>query len=60
LFLDAEDFTRLWNGGQRVFLVTRFDRDKSVVQSLPEKSVFLLGRYGSRFLFGNAPATKNS
>jgi hypothetical protein len=59
LFLNDEDLTRLWNNGQRVFLVTRFDRGSSVVGSLPEKSVFLLGRYGSRSLFGNAPAAKN-
>jgi 4-amino-4-deoxy-L-arabinose transferase-like glycosyltransferase len=60
LFLNDKELARLWNSGQRVFLVTRFDRERSVVRSLPEKSVFLLGRYGSRSLFSNAPATKNS
>lgn len=55
LFFERAEFRDLWEGWRRVFLVTRFDREKSVVGSLPEGSVFLLGRYGSRSLFSNAP-----
>lgn len=50
LFLDDKDFARLWEGGKRVFLVTR---QESVLRELAGQPFFLLGRYGSRLLYSN-------
>jgi hypothetical protein len=50
LFLDDKDFARLWEGGKRVFLVTR---QESVLRELAGQPFFLLGQYGSRSLYSN-------
>jgi len=53
LFLDNDKFVRAWEGDQRVFLVTRSEVQESVLKKLPSKTVFPVGRYGSRLLYTN-------
>ncbi len=53
LFLDNAKFFRAWEGDQRVFLVTRSEVQESVLKNLPSKTVFPVGRYGSRLLYTN-------
>jgi len=53
LFLDNVAFRRLWEGNQRVFLVTGFQVRESIVDYLPSDKLFLLGRFGSRSLYVN-------
>lgn len=50
LFLDDKDFARLWEGGKRVFLITR---QESVLRKLAGQPLFLVGQYGSRSLYSN-------
>ena len=57
LFLDDRKFIRLWEGGQRVFLVTRSEVQHSVLDRLPDKKLFLVGRYGTRWLYSNEPSS---
>jgi 4-amino-4-deoxy-L-arabinose transferase-like glycosyltransferase len=52
-FLDAAGLAARWTGSERVFLVTQRPRDKSVVARLPEATVHLVGRFGSRWLYSN-------
>jgi len=52
-FLDDAGFAARWRDAGRVFLVTQRPRERSVVAALPEGSVHLLGRYGSRWLYSN-------
>jgi 4-amino-4-deoxy-L-arabinose transferase-like glycosyltransferase len=60
LFLDNAKFTRLWGNDGRVFLVSRFPTDASVVEHLARESVFLVGRYGARWLYSNRPMSNGS
>jgi hypothetical protein len=53
IFLDSEAFVRLWRGEQKLFLVTRFPQERSVVHSLPQENIRLLGRFGARWLYTN-------
>lgn len=53
LFLDREQFARLWTGRKRVFLVTRYQKQESVLRHLPEGKIFLIGQFGSRWLYTN-------
>jgi hypothetical protein len=53
LFLDGAEFSRLWDSGQVVFLVTRSGLRKSVVQGLPPERGILVGEFGSRSLYSN-------
>lgn len=53
VFLDDGEFGRRWQSEKRVFLVTRLQEGASVIQRLPVKGTFLLGRYGSRLLYSN-------
>jgi len=57
LFLDDTEFTRLWNGRQRVFLVTRSQVRGSVLNRLPKEEIFLIGQYDSRRLYANKPVS---
>lgn len=52
-FLDTERFAALWGGPRRVFLVTQRPRDRSVAGGLPVETVYLFGRFGSRWLYSN-------
>jgi 4-amino-4-deoxy-L-arabinose transferase-like glycosyltransferase len=52
-FLDTEGLRRQWAGDRQVFLVTQKPADRSVIRELPSGSVFVIGRYGSRWLFSN-------
>ena len=53
LFLDNEEFVRLWQSHRKVFFVTRFGEKESVLHKLPIKGTRFLGRYGSRSLYSN-------
>lgn len=53
LFLGDGEFKRLWNGHQRVFLVSRREEADSILQGLATDNVHFLGRYGSRSLYSN-------
>jgi Dolichyl-phosphate-mannose-protein mannosyltransferase len=53
LFLDTRDLQRLWDGPERVFLVTARPRGRSVVTALPAARVYELGVHGSRRLYSN-------
>lgn len=55
LFLDAAKFTLLWEGSQRVFLVNRVPMEKSALIHVPLEKVFVIGRYGSHWLYANQP-----
>jgi 4-amino-4-deoxy-L-arabinose transferase-like glycosyltransferase len=55
LFLDDVEFTRLWKGPQRVFLVTRSLVRKSILDHLPKEEMFLVGQVDSRRLYTNKP-----
>ena len=59
LFLDNDKFVRAWEGDQRVFLVTRSEVQESVLEKLPSKTVFPVGRYGSRLLYTNRRMASN-
>lgn len=52
-FLDDAEFARLWEGGKRVFLVTRQVGQEGVLGRLSRQPLFFLGRYGSRSLYSN-------
>jgi 4-amino-4-deoxy-L-arabinose transferase-like glycosyltransferase len=52
-FLDAAGLAARWAGPERVFLVTQRPRERSVVAALPDASVHLVGRFGSRWLYSN-------
>jgi hypothetical protein len=56
MFLERAELARLWQGQQRVFLVTQRARARSVVATLPPDSVHEVGLYGSRVLYANRPA----
>jgi 4-amino-4-deoxy-L-arabinose transferase-like glycosyltransferase len=56
MFLERAELARLWEGKQRVFLVTQRPRARSVVANLPPDSVHEVGVYGSRILYANGPA----
>jgi 4-amino-4-deoxy-L-arabinose transferase-like glycosyltransferase len=53
MFLDREEFVRLWQGERRLFLVTPRPPAVSIVSALPRGSVHDLGSYGLRHLFSN-------
>jgi len=53
LFLDDNEFSRLWEGERRVFLVTPLPKNKSIVDRLWEDNIHFLGQYGSRVLYSN-------
>jgi len=53
LFLDTEGLVRAWSGAPRIFLVSLRARERSVVAALPEGSVHVVGRFGSRWLYSN-------
>ena len=53
LFLDDAEFTRLWEGGKRVFLVTREVGREGALWKLSRQPLYFLGRYGSRSLYSN-------
>jgi len=53
LFMDNGGFIDLWEGNQRVFLVTGYRVRKSIVEHLRSDKLVLLGRYGSRSLYVN-------
>jgi hypothetical protein len=53
IFLDTEAAINLWNGGERIFFVTRLPREQSIVRLLPERSVRLIGEFGARRLYSN-------
>ena len=55
LFLSGEEFSRLWESRQAVFLVTGPQVRDSDVQSLPREKSFLMGQFGSRRLYTNKP-----
>lgn len=54
LYLDDGKFAQLWQRPQGVFLVTR-SRPKSPLNGLPAGKMFLVGQYGSRWLYTNHP-----
>jgi 4-amino-4-deoxy-L-arabinose transferase-like glycosyltransferase len=53
LFLEDDSFARMWQGKQRVFFVSRPGVQQSVLERLPVKKSFLVGRYGSHLLYTN-------
>ncbi|MCZ6625987.1 MAG: glycosyltransferase family 39 protein [Deltaproteobacteria bacterium] len=53
LFLDDEDFSRLWKGHRRVFLVTRLQEEENALKRLLVENPHFMGRYGSRWLYSN-------
>jgi hypothetical protein len=53
MFLDGEEFVRLWQGNRHVLLVTQRTPARSVIATLPPESIHDLGLYGSRHLFSN-------
>jgi hypothetical protein len=53
LFLDTASFARLWEGAESVYLVTRFPEQQSLVRYLPRARTYLVGRYGSYWLYAN-------
>lgn len=53
LFLDEEQFARLWNGKRRVFLVSRGHGKESGLDRLASQRIFFVGQYGSRWLYAN-------
>jgi hypothetical protein len=55
MFLEREEFARLWQGGRQVFLVTQRSPTLSVIATLPPGTVYDDGLYGSRHLFSNRP-----
>ncbi len=52
LYLDNKKFAQLWESPRRVFLVTR-SAQETVISRLLAKKIFLVGRYGSRWLYTN-------
>jgi len=52
-FTDGAGLARLWTADRRMFLVTRYPRERSVTARLPAGSVHPLGQYGSRWLYSN-------
>ena len=56
MFLERAELARLWQGQQRVFLITQWARARSVVATLAPDSVHEVGLYGSRTLYANRPA----
>ncbi|HEX9445683.1 MAG TPA: glycosyltransferase family 39 protein [Candidatus Binatia bacterium] len=53
IFLDRRDLKKLWEGGRKLFLVTRLPPERSALGLLPGKEVFLLGQFGARRLYTN-------
>ena len=52
-FVDDAGLANRWAENTRMFLVTQRPRERSVVATLPARSVHLIGRYGSRWLYSN-------
>jgi len=59
LFLEDDSFARMWQGEQRVFLVTRSGTQKSVLKNLPTETIFVIGQYGSHWLYTNRRMASN-
>jgi hypothetical protein len=55
-FLDDAGFRMIWHGDRRVFLVTRYAADASVIRRVADGRAVLLGRFGARALYSNRPA----
>jgi 4-amino-4-deoxy-L-arabinose transferase-like glycosyltransferase len=53
LFFSADELTRLWQGGQRIFLVTDRPLDDSVLRLITPHTRHLIGHEGRRWLFTN-------
>lgn len=53
LFIDTEEFLRMWAGSNPVFLVTRYSPEKSRVNQIPAERVRSVGRFGSKWLYSN-------
>jgi hypothetical protein len=60
LFLDDRKFIRLWEGGQRVFLVTRSEVQDSILNRFSNHKLFLVGRFGTRWLYSNEAAVNET
>lgn len=52
-FLDEAGLEKLWHGPQRVFFVTQWSLDESLLGKLPRQTVYKIGQYGSRGLYSN-------
>lgn len=55
LFLDHDSFAHLWNSRKRIYLVTRPQMQKSIIETLSADKMFPLGHYGPRWLYTNLP-----
>lgn len=53
LFLNDAELARLWEGKQRVFLISQLPAPGTTRGRVSGKPLFLLGQYGSRFLYSN-------
>jgi hypothetical protein len=53
LFLGDAEFSSLWNGQERIFLITGAPVREPILDRLPKESVSFLGQYGLRRLYTN-------
>jgi 4-amino-4-deoxy-L-arabinose transferase-like glycosyltransferase len=56
LFWDVPQLAAAWQEPRRIFLVTGRDPVRSVVRTLPQDRVHLVGGAGGRWLYSNAPS----
>jgi hypothetical protein len=52
-FVDSAELARVWQTGQRVYLVTPRDPEQSIVASLPRDTVHLIAATHGRWLYTN-------
>lgn len=55
IFLDDAQFAKVWNGPQRVYLVTGSEKQAEALAKIAP--VYTLARSGGKFVFTNRPAT---
>ncbi|MGH7831189.1 MAG: ArnT family glycosyltransferase [Candidatus Binatia bacterium] len=53
LFLDRDEFSRMWESERPVYLVVRSAVQKSIAGTLPRERSFLVGEFGARSLYAN-------
>jgi 4-amino-4-deoxy-L-arabinose transferase-like glycosyltransferase len=59
-FVDATQFEKLWQGPDKILIVTQLPWERSALASLPPQSVRWVGQYGSRRLYANHGSSEYS
>jgi 4-amino-4-deoxy-L-arabinose transferase-like glycosyltransferase len=55
IFEDVDSFTRLWNGGRRVYLFTKEFNKQAALSQVDPSSIYTVARQGNKVVLSNRP-----